>query len=192
MHLKEIALLAAAVVTVILMLPAAALADAAAPTTSNVNELEKELTAIESELSGLEEEIDILLEDLVDPRITSFAIFFASQEIPGQVPAFLEIHLDGELLTSLRFSETDRLVLIRGGAIEVYSGITDPVRHDIVVECTLTSREAQNGLSSTGKSTFRFDAIRARANYLEISLIRDEETKPPSIKLSSRFWYKEP
>ena len=157
-----------------------------------VRELENELTGIEQELTGLEKEIDALLEDLVDPKITSLSIFFSSQNIRGQVPASIQIQLDGELLTSREFAETDRLVLVRGGAIEVYSGIAEPVSHNLAVECFLSSGELQDGITSTGKAIFKFEARRAAANFLEIALTEDSAKKAATYKLSARHWSKEP
>jgi len=157
-----------------------------------VRELEDELTGIEQELTGLEKEIDALLEDLVDPKITSLSIFFSSQNIRGQVPASIHIQLDGELLTTREFAETDRLVLIRGGAIEVYSGIAEPVSHNLAVECFLSSGEPQDGITSTGKAIFKFEARRAAANFLEIALTEDSAKKAATYKLNARHWSKEP
>lgn len=167
-------------------------ARAAEPGTVNVGDLENELTAIEKELTDLEKEIDTLLEDLVDPKLTSLAVFFESQSIRGQVPLSLQIQLDGKLLTTREFGETDRLVLIRGGAIEVYSGIAEPVAHNISVECILSSGQPEGGVISSGKSTFRFEAVRARSNFLEIGLSSDPTSKTPVYKLSARHWSREP
>lgn len=160
--------------------------------TAHVSELEDELTAIEKELTGLEKEIDELLNDLVDPKITSLSVFFTSRSIQGQVPVSLQIHFDKELLTSRDFDETDRLVLIRGGAMEVYSGIVEPVTHTLIVECFLSSGEIQKGITSTGKAAFKFETARSQANYIEITLTEDLHNKTPTFKLSARHWSKEP
>jgi len=159
---------------------------------TSVSGLEDELTGIEQELTGLEKEIDVLLEDLVDPKITSLSVFFSSQNIRGQVPASVQIQMDGELLTVREFTETDRLVLIRGGAIEVYSGIAEPVSHNLSVECFLSSGEPQVGITSTGKAIFKFEARRAMANFLEITLSQDPANKATTYKLGARHWSKEP
>jgi hypothetical protein len=160
--------------------------------TAPVSELESELTGIEQELTGLEKEIDVLLEDLVDPKITSLSVFFSSQNIRGQVPASVQIQLDGKLLTSREFAETDRLVLIRGGAIEVYSGLAEPVSHSLSIECFLSSGQPQGTITSTGKAVFEFEARRAVANFLEITLSQDPAKKVVTYKLGARHWSKEP
>lgn len=157
-----------------------------------VKELENELTGIEQELTSLEKEIDELLEDLVDPKITSLSVFFSSRNIRGQVPVSIQIQLDGELLTSRGFDETERLILVRGGSIEVYSGIAKPVSHSLTVECFLSSGESQDGIASTGKATFKFEARRTMANFLEITLTEDPAKKTVTYKLSARHWSKEP
>ena len=157
-----------------------------------IRELEDELTGIEQELTGLEKEIDALLEDLVDPKITSLSVFFSSQNIHGQVPVSLQIRMESEFLASRDFDETDRLVLIRGGAIEVYSGIAEPVSHNLSVECFLTSSDAPGQIIRTGKTVFRFEARRSVANFLEITLGQDPEKKPASYKLNARHWSREP
>jgi len=157
-----------------------------------VSELEDELSGIEKELTGLEKDIDSLIEDLVDPKITSLSIFFSSQNIRGMVPASVQIQLDSELLTSREFGETDRLVLIRGGAIEVYSGIAEPVSHKLTIECFLLSLEPLGGIIKTGKTIFNFEARRANANFLEIALTEDLTKKPVTYKLNARHWSKEP
>jgi hypothetical protein len=187
---------ATVLVIAILMSGTMALATAQAETGNSrsvpVNELEDELTGIEKELTSMEKEIDTLLEDLVDPKITSLSIFFSVQNIRGQVPASIRIHLEGELLTTREFSETDRLILVRGGAIEIYSGITDPVSHNLIVECFLTSGEPQGGIKSTGKALFKFEARRATANFLEITLTENPYKKATPYQLSARHWSKEP
>jgi len=167
-------------------------AETAGSGTKSVSELEKDLTDIEQELTSLEKEIDTLLEDLVDPKITSLSVFFSSQNLRGQVPVSIQIQLDGELLTTREFTETDRLILIRGGALEVYSGIAEPVNHNISIECFLSSGEAPGGITSTGKATYKFQANRAAANFLEIALAEDLTRKVSPYKLSARHWSKEP
>jgi len=165
---------------------------AADPSTVPISELEDELTDIEQELTGLERQIDALLEDLVDPKITSLSVFFSSQSIRGHVPASIQVQLDDQLLTNRKFDETDRLLLVRGGALEVYSGVTDPAFHDLTVECFLTSEAPQGGIISSGKATFKFEARRAVANFLEITLAEDPAKKADPYKLSARNWSKEP
>ena len=104
-----------------------------------VEKLEDELANIEKELSDLEKEIDTMLEDLVDPKLTSLSVFFASQQLTGKVPTSIQLKLDGDPLAGRKFDETDRLVLVRGGALEVHAGIVDPSTHTITVECYLVS-----------------------------------------------------
>jgi len=175
--------------TIFLGVPPAGAVD---PQTVPVSELEDELTAIEKELTDLEKEIDVLLEDLVDPRITSLSVFFAAQNIRGQVPVLLQVQLDGAPLTSREITEADRLVLVRGGAIEVHSGITEPVSQNLAVECILSSKELPEGVSSTGKEIFKFEPVRARANFIEITLSEEFINKTPVLKLGARHWSKEP
>ena len=167
-------------------------AETGEPGARSISELERDLTDIEKELTSLEKEIDTLLEDLVDPKITSLSVFFSSQNIRGQVPVSIQIQLDSELLTTREFTETDRLVLIRGGSLEVYSGIAEPVSHNLSVECFLSSGEAPGGIISTGKATYKFQANRAAANFLEIALAEDPTRKVSPFKLSARHWSKEP
>lgn len=192
MRLKAVAVLAITIlISGAIALPIVQ-AETADSGTVPVSELEDELTGIEKELTGLEKEIDALLEDLVDPRITSLSVFFSSRNIRGQVPASIQIQLDGELLTTREFTETDRLILVRGGAIEVYSGIAEPVSHNLTVECFLTSGGPQGVIMSTGKTTFKFEARRTMANFLEIALTEDPAKKAATYKLSARHWSKEP
>lgn len=161
-------------------------------TTVPVKELEDELSGIEKELTDLELQIDTLLEDLVDPKITSLSVFFTSGSLRGRVPASLQIHLDGELLSAREFDQTDRLVLVRGGALEVFSGIMEPVRHDLTLECFLIAGEPQGQIISTGKAAFSFEAIRARANFLEVTLSEDTNQKTNTYNLTARHWTREP
>lgn len=156
------------------------------------NELESELSEIERELSGLEREVDSLLEDLVDPRVTSLSIFFTSQELRGQVPVSLEIVLDGERLVSRQFDETARLVLMRGGSVEVYSGVAEPGERSLQAECFLSAQSPQTGLVSAARTTFRLEIMRAMANYLEISLDNDPARKTVPFRLGARHWSREP
>lgn len=166
--------------------------DAADARTVPVNELEDGLTDIEKELTNMEKEIDTLLEDLVDPKITSLSVFFSSQSIPGQVPVSIQLQMDSELLTTREFAETDRLVLLRGGAIEIYTGIAEPISHTLAVECLLSTGDPQGGIRSTGKTVFKFETGRAMANFLEITLSTDPIKKETTYKLNARHWSKEP
>ena len=133
-----------------------------------------------------------MLEDLVDPKLTSLSIFFASQQLKGKVPASLVLKLDGDPLASVKFEETDRLVLVRGGALEVHSGIVDPASHTFTVECILISSTPGQESVSTGKTSFKFDARRAAANFLEITLSEDLTKKPAGFRMNARSWSKEP
>jgi hypothetical protein len=157
-----------------------------------IKKLEGELTTIEKELTDLEKQIDTMLEDLVDPKLTSLSIFFASQQLKGKVPASLVLKLDGDPLASVKFEETDRLVLVRGGALEVHSGIVDPASHTFTVECILVSSTPGQESVSTGKTSFKFDARRAAANFLEITLSEDLTKKPAGFRMNARSWSKEP
>ena len=157
-----------------------------------IKQLEGELTTIEKELTDLEKQIDTMLEDLVDPKLTSLSIFFASQQLKGKVPASLVLKLDGDPLASVKFGETDRLVLVRGGALEVHSGIVDPASHTFTVECILVSSTPGQQSVSTGKTSFKFDARRAAANFLEITLSEDLTKKPAGFRMNARSWSKEP
>ena len=157
-----------------------------------IEELEDELTDIEKELTDLEKKIDTMLEDLVDPKLTSLSIFFASQQLKGKVPASLLLKLDGDPLATVKFEETDRLVLVRGGALEVHSGIVDPVSHTFTVECILVSSTPGQESVSTGKTSFKFEAHRASANFLEITLSEDLTKKAAGFRMNARSWSKEP
>ena len=170
-------------------------ADAGKPQASSpvpIEELESELTDIEKELTDLEKQIDTMLEDLVDPKLTSVSVFFASQQLKGKVPASLLLTLDGDPLASIKFEETDRLVLIRGGALEVHSGIIDPGSHTLSVESILVSSAPGQENISTGKTSFKFEARRAAANFLEIALSEDLIRKPAGYQMNARSWSKEP
>ena len=157
-----------------------------------VEELEDELANIEKELSDLEKEIDTMLEDLVDPKLTSLSVFFASQQLTGKVPTSIQLKLDGDPLAGRKFDETDRLVLVRGGALEVHAGIVDPSTHTITVECYLVSSTPGQETVSTGKTTFKFEARRAAANFLEITLSEELAKKTIGFKMDARSWSKEP
>jgi hypothetical protein len=157
-----------------------------------VKELEGELANIEKELSDLEKEIDTMLEDLVDPKLTSLSVFFASQQLKGKVPASIQLTLDGDPFASRKFEETDRLVLVRGGALEVHAGIVDPSAHIITVECYLVSSTPGQETVSTGKTSFKFEARRAAANFIEITLSEELTKKPVGFRMNARSWSKEP
>jgi len=157
-----------------------------------VHELEDELTDIELLLTTLEKEIDTLMADLVDPKITSLSVFFSTREVHGQGPVSIQILLDDTLIASREFDETDRLVLAQGGALEVYSGITEPVPHKLTVECFLASGELPGQVTKTGKAVYKFDAKRSMANFLEIALAEDPGKKANTFLLSARHWTKEP
>ncbi|MDF1535538.1 MAG: hypothetical protein P1S46_03420 [bacterium] len=157
-----------------------------------VEELEGELADIEKDLSVLEKQIDVMLEDLVDPKLTSLSVFFASQPLRGKVPASIQLTLDGNPLASREFEETDRLVLVRGGALEVHAGIVDPSSHIITVECFLVLSTPVQEVVSTGKTSFKFDAMRAAANFLEITLSEELSKKPTGYRMNARSWSREP
>lgn len=157
-----------------------------------IEKLEDELTSIEKELTDLEKQIDVMLEDLVDPKLTSLSVFFASQQLKGKVPASLVLRLDGDPLATVKFEETDRLVLVRGGALEVHAGIIDPASHTLTVESVLVSSTPGQESVSTGKTSFRFEARRAAANFLEITLSEDLGKKPAVFRMNARSWSKEP
>ena len=171
-------------------LPIAAQEMMEAPAT--IEELERELTGIEEELLDLESRIDSMLGELVDPRITSLSVFFSSSEIRGRTPNSIQLILDGDPLTAREFSETERLILLRGGALEVYAGISDPALHTLIVVCALSSGTSGADASNTAKAAFEFENKRSAANFLEITLAEDLSNKSPDLVLSARHWSKEP
>ena len=157
-----------------------------------IEKLEGELSSIEGELAELEKKIGGMLEDLVDPKITSVSIFFSSGQITGRVPASIELKLDGKTLAARTFSETDRLVLVRGGTIEVFGGIIDPVDPTLLVSCLLSSTDDAKYKSTSAKGAFKFLPRRATANFLEIGLEAGADKKSQELKLGARHWSKEP
>lgn len=157
-----------------------------------VENLEAELSSIETELSSLEQDIDGMLDDLVDPKITSVSIFFTADQVPGRVPVSVELKLDGKKLAARTFSETDRLVLVRGGTIEIFGGISDPVPHTLVVTGMLSSTDSGKYSAAAVKGAFKFEPRRASANFLEINLTTGAGTRDQELKLSARHWSREP
>jgi len=157
-----------------------------------IDDLEKELSSIESKVLELELNIDNMLESLVDPKITSISIFFSSGQITGRVPISVDMHIDGKKISSRTFSEIDRLVLLRGGTIEVYGGIIEPKSHTLAISCLLSSTDKSDFEQSTGKGTFKFEPRRASANFFEISLTEKSSRKGDQIKLNARHWSREP
>ena len=164
---------------------------AADPQIAPVSELENELTAIERELTDLEKEIDVLLEDLVDPKVTSLSVFFSAGNVRGRVPVSLQVQLDGALLATRELTQDDRLILVRGGAIKIHSGMAEPVAQNLAVECILSSSEPAGKVTSTGEAVFRFEPVRARENFIEITLSEDLSNKTSGLKLNARYWSKE-
>ncbi len=157
-----------------------------------VEEIEGELQTIEKELTDLEKKVDSMLEDLVDPKVSTLSVFFLSQGIRGQVPVSVQLEMDGERLSTKKFDDTDRLILIRGGALEIYSGISEPGERTVTVECFLSSGGQTGELASTGKSTFQLESRKAVSNFLEITLAEDPGRKSGNYLLTARHWYKEP
>ncbi len=74
----------------------------AAPTVSfgaetgkgSISGLETELSQIEQRLNTIEKKVNSLLEDLVDPKITSVSLFFSSSGRIQAIPLSLEIRMD--------------------------------------------------------------------------------------------------
>lgn len=158
-----------------------------------VSDLESELSAIEGDLTDLEQKVENLLEDLVTPRVSSIVIFFSTEELTGLVPSALEVRLDKDPLLTRELSETDRLVLDKGGAIEVFSGTIEPAPHTLTVSCFLSvSQSRQSPVLSTVKKTFKIVPVRASTNFVEISLAQGKDTGKPSLILTARHWHKEP
>lgn len=162
------------------------------PGPEKINELENELTDIELLLTTLEKEVDTLLADLVDPRITTLSVFFSTRDIRGQGPVSIQVLLDDEMIATRKFDDTDRLVLGRGGTIEVYSGTAEPVPHKLTVECFIAPSEPAGQVITTGKAVYKFETKRSVTNFLEIALAEDSEKKVNTYTLSARHWTKEP
>jgi hypothetical protein len=161
---------------------------AAVPT---IKELEAELTGIERELSALQQKVDVLLQDLVDPRITSVAVFFTSESVKDRAPLALEVLLNGRPLATRDFSETDRLVLIKGGSMEIHTGIIDARSQTLTFRCTVgTGRPGETG-NEMAASTFALDPVRATRNYVEVSLSRGADPKVASFVLTAKTWARE-
>ncbi len=157
------------------------------------SELEGELTEIEGNLTELEEKVERLLDDFINPRISSIVLFFSSEELNGLVPATLEVRLDENPLITKDLSEIDRLVLAKGGAIEIFSGTIEPISHTLTVSYFLSDFQSRQSPDlNTRKKIFKIVPKRASTNYVEISLSRSKDTRKPSPILSARHWYKEP
>ncbi len=158
----------------------------------NVEEFEEELSLIEKELNVLEQRVDNLMEDLVDPKITSFSLFFSTKTAETGIPLSLEVRLNNQPLVTREMSETDRLILLRGGAVEVYSGITEPMEHTIDLRCFIQDSTGKSGEVGSAKAVFKFDPRRASANFIEVTLSRGQERKTESFSLTAKHWSKEP
>ncbi len=157
----------------------------------SVGELEEELSLIENELNTLENRVDKLMEDLIDPKITSISLYFSSKTADVGIPLSLEIRMDDRPLVTRELSETDRLVLIRGGAIEIYSGVTEPMEHTIDLRC-LVQTTGDSRQIGTARAVFKFEPHRASANFIEITLSKGQDRKTEPYSLTAKHWSKEP
>jgi hypothetical protein len=155
-------------------------------------ELEEELSLIENELNVLEERVDSLMEDLVDPKITSFSLFFSSKTAEVGIPLSLEVRMNNLPLVTRELSEIDRLVLVRGGAIEVYSGVTEPMEHTIDMRCFIQDNTGRSDEVGSAKAVFKFEPHRASANFIEITLSTGQDRKKELYSLTAKHWSKEP
>ena len=157
----------------------------------SMDQLEEELSLIEEEIISLEKKVDRLLEDLVDPKVTSMAIFFSSANLVGGIPVALELKLDDLPLVTRELSETDRLVLLRGGAVEVFSGMIDPEPQNLSVRCHLASDLDTSLEERSAQSIFKISPQRSSANFIEVSLSAGRDKKEKEFELSARHWSKE-
>lgn len=158
----------------------------------SVGELEEELSLIENELNTLENRVDKLMEDLIDPKITSISLYFSSKTADVGIPLSLEIRMDDRPLVTRELSETDRLVLIRGGAIEIYSGVTEPMEHTIDVRCFIRNGTGRSDGVGSANAVFKFEPHRASANFIEITLSKGQDRKTEPYSLTAKHWSKEP
>ncbi|UCF30629.1 MAG: hypothetical protein JSV26_11350 [bacterium] len=157
----------------------------------SLDALEEELTEIEQELVTLEQKVDGLLEDLIDPKVTSFSIFFSQADHRESTPLSLEFRVDGQLLAARQLSEADRLVLLKGGALEIYSGVIEPGTHNITVQGLMRSNAAADPAGQSIKAVFKFEPRRASSNFVEIILSTKDMNRGASYILSAKYWAKE-
>ncbi|TNF48549.1 hypothetical protein EP232_02290 [bacterium] len=157
-----------------------------------IGELEEELSLIENELNMLEKKVDNLMKDLVDPKITSFSLYFSSKSADVGIPLSLEVRLNNLPLVTRELSETDRLVLFRGGAIEVYSGVTEPMEHTIDLRCFIQDKTGRSDEVGSANAVFKFEPHRASANFIEITLSKGQDRKTEPYSLTAKHWSKEP
>lgn len=166
---------------------------AAAAGKTPLSDLENELTAIEKDLSDLEIRVDTLLEDLVNPKVSSLVLFFSATDLSGFAPAVLEVRLDDKPLATKNLSETDMLVLDDGGSIQFYSGPVGNGEHELSVKCILTPVGINSGSPTASyKKVFRISLQRTAANFVEITLSDGLDTDKQPFILTARHWYREP
>ncbi len=156
-----------------------------------IKELETELTGIEKELAVLQQKVDLLLQDLIDPRITSVAVFFTSESVRDRVPRALEVLLNGRPLASREFSETDRLVLLKGGSLEIHTGIIDARSQTLTFRCTVGGGKPGETGGEMAASTFALDPVRSTRNFVEVSLSRGADPKVAPFVLTAKTWARE-
>ncbi len=156
-----------------------------------LEQLEQELTEIEEELILIEKRVDSLLEDLIDPKITSFSLFFSQTDYTESTPLSVEFHLDGKLLAARQLSENDRLILLKGGALEVYSGIIEPGAHNIAVRGIMRASANASTEGHPPKATFKFEPRRASANFIEVILSYMKKDEDSGYHFSAKYWSKE-
>ncbi len=163
--------------------PAAAAEQRPAPT---LKELEGELTGIEKELTALQQKVDVLLQDLVDPRITTISVFFTA-ESKERLPLVLEVLLNGRPLATREFSETDRLVLLKGGSLEIHTGIVDPRPQTLTLRATVASRPGEAGGDMVAAS-FSVEPVRAAQNFVEVTVAKGPDPKTQPLALTAKTW----
>jgi hypothetical protein len=164
-------------------------ADASSKAGPTVKELENELAGIEKELSVLQQKVDLLLQDLVDPRLTTVSVFFATEPLKDRVPLALEVLLNGRPLVTRQFSETDRLILAKGGSLEIHTGIVDARQQSMTFRCTVSAVPGQPG--DMAASTFGLDPVRATKNFVEVELARGADPKIAPFVLTAKTWSRE-
>ncbi|GBE15402.1 MAG TPA: hypothetical protein ENH32_08475 [Proteobacteria bacterium] len=158
----------------------------------SISGLETELSHIEQELNTLDKRVNSLLEDLVDPKITSASLFFSTGGQIEAIPLSLEIRMDDHPLVTRQLSEADRLLLIKGGSLEIFSDIMEPGPHNLAARCQIQTAEKPSLKVEVVSAVFRFEPRRASANFMEISLSRANRGKTGnSFDLKAKHWSRE-
>ena len=149
------------------------------PVNESLNALVSEAEKIKKEIIKINQELYKFQEDLLHPSNTQLAIFLSYSEKTTFILDSIEINLDGKLVSSSLYRDSEIDALKKGGIQRIYLGSLSDGKHKLSIQF---NGQGQNERYFRRKKTLNF-IKEEKARYIQLIVSDNNASGEPVFKV---------